>query len=140
MPRKNLKKANFKSFESRKVNSKHIRIAEDMMESKAWKELDPYDITAYMNFKRKYYVRSDHTDSSKDISLTYEGMGHLMSPERFKKSIDNLIRVGLIDLEKHKPQTREATIYSLSARWHKFGNEDFVERKRPMLKRKRVSC
>jgi hypothetical protein len=137
MPKVKTKIANFKPFESRKTNSKHIRITEDMTTSEAWGQLDPYDITAYMRFKRKYYVRSDQTDNSKNISLTYKEMGDLMSPDRFKKCVDNLLRVGLIDIENHKPQTRDATIYSLSTRWHKYGTEGFVEKKRPKFTRKR---
>ncbi len=60
-----------------------------------------------------------------------------MSWDRFKKSIDKLLQVGLIDIVKHRPQNRKATIYGLSSRWHKYGQEDFVKRQRPTLKRKK---
>jgi len=108
-----------------------------MLRSKAWAELDAYDVTAYINFKSKYHVKSTGENNSKDISLTYEEMGAVMSWGRFKKSIDNLLRVGLIDIVRHKPQAREATIYGLSVRWHKYGEEDFVIRQRPTTTRKK---
>ena len=128
--------ANFKDFESRSANSRYFRITSDMMNSAAWKELDPYDITTYAYLKSKYYVKKDGTDNVRDISLTYEEMTSLMSQNRFKKSIDKLISVGLIDLEIHNPHTRKATIYSLSKRWHSYKTQGFKPASRPVAARK----
>ncbi len=135
IPRK--RKANFEPFESRTANSKYLRITADMLKSKAWQELDPYDITAYMYFKDKYHVKSNGDSNVKDISLTYEEMEPVMSWGRFKKSIDSLLRVGLIDIVHHRPQARDATIYGLSSRWHKYGEKGFVKRQRPTIKRQK---
>jgi hypothetical protein len=108
-----------------------------MLNSKAWQELDPYDITAYVYFKSKHTKKKNGDYNSDDISLTYEEMEPLMSWGRFSKSIDNLLRVGLIDIIKHSPHTRDATIYGLSSRWHKYGEEDFKEQKRVKLSRRK---
>jgi len=108
-----------------------------MTRSKAWAELDAYDITAYLCFKSKYYVKSNGENNATDISLTYEEMSPIMSWGRFKKSIDNLLRVGLIDIVRHRPQTRDATIYGLSSRWHKYNEDGFVKRQRPTTSRKK---
>ncbi len=132
------RKANFETFESSTANSKYLRITADMMRSKAWAELDAYDISAYLYFKQKYHVKSNGDTNVKDISLTYEEMESVMSWGRFKKSIDKLLQVGLIDIIKHRPQTRAPTIYGLSSRWHKYGQEAFVIRHRPTLKRQKV--
>lgn len=124
------RKANFETFESRTANSKYLRITADMLKSKAWAELDAYDITSYLYFKQKYHVKSNGDTNGKDISLTYEEMKSVMCHDRFKKSVDNLLRVGFIDLVKHRPQIRECTIYGLSSRWHKYGQEDFKTHQR----------
>jgi len=108
-----------------------------MLRSKAWQELDAYDITTYIYFKSKYHVKSNGENNSTDISLTYEEMEPVMSWGRFKKSIDALLRVGLIDIIRHSPQTRNATIYGLSSRWHKYGADGFIKRQRPTISRKK---
>lgn len=132
------KKATFKKFESRKANSKYIRITKDMMESEAWAKLDVYDTNAYIHFKSKYYENNRiKTSNEKDISLTYKEMSKAMSSDRYKKSIDNLLEYGFIDIVKHSPQTRDATIYGLSSRWHDYGNGNFKKASRPKLSRKK---
>lgn len=138
MPRyKKPRQANFKPFESRTANSRYARITLDMMNSKAWSELDPFDITAYLYFKSKYFEkRTDGSDNRKDISLTYDEMRQQMSPDRFKKSIDNLVAYGFIDIIKHSPHTRDATIYALSARWQEYGTDDFKKHNRVKLSRR----
>ncbi len=133
------RKANFKPYESRSASGsiKHLRITHNMLNSKAWQQLDPYDITTYLYFKSKYYKKKNGDFNYKNISLTYGEMEPVMSWGRFKKSIDNLLRVGLIDIVRHRPQARDATIYGLSSRWHKYGEKDFVKRQRPTIKRKK---
>jgi len=54
---------------------------------------------------------------------------------RFTRAIDDLIRVGLIDIAKtgfglHK----DCTLYAISDRWEKFGTDEFVVMKRPKRK------
>jgi len=54
---------------------------------------------------------------------------------RFTRAIDDLLRVGLIDITKtgfglHK----DITLYSISDRWEKFGTDEFVVRKREKRK------
>jgi hypothetical protein len=129
------RKANFEAFECRTANSKYLRITADMMRSKAWAELDPFDITAYVYFKEKYHVKSTGENNARDISLTYKEMEAVMSWGRYKKSVDNLLRVGLIDLVKHRPHTRDCTIYGLSSRWHKYGQEDVKTHQRVKFSR-----
>jgi len=55
--------------------------------------------------------------------------------KRFTKAIDELVRVGLIDIAKsglglHK----DCTLYSISGRWEKFGTDEFVVKQRPTRK------
>lgn len=137
MASKKFRNANFKSFESRTKNSRYVRITVDMMKSLAWQELDTYDMVAYLCFKSEYYERNNKTDNQKDLSLTYDNMKKAMSPDRFRKCVDNLIRVGLIDIIIHKPQTRDATIYGLSDRWHAYGTSEFKEKERVKFNRRK---
>lgn len=51
---------------------------------------------------------------------------------RFTRAIDDLLRVGLIDITKsgfglHK----DVTLYAISDRWEKFGTDEFMVMKRP---------
>ena len=134
MPRKP-RKANFEPYESMSANSNYLRITHSMLKSKAWQALDPYDMTAYVYFKSKYTRKKNGDFNNKDISLTYKEMESVMSWQRFSKSIDKLLATGFIDIVRHSPQTRDATIYGLSSRWHKYGEPDFKEVKRAKLKR-----
>lgn len=128
------KQTSFKTFESFTEHAQHLRIAHNMMDSAAWKELDPYDVVVYLEFKRRYNGKKDNES---DISLTYEEMKKKMDKERFKKSIDRLIEVGFIDLVKHRAQQRKATIYGLSNRWRYYGTQLFEEgKKRAKLSRR----
>jgi len=113
------------------ANSKYVRVTKSMITSKAWRELDTFDKVAYMHFKLEY------NGTKQEVKLPYKDMEGVMSRDRFTKSIDNLLRVGLIDIVHHRPQMRDATIYGMSSRWHKYGEDGFIKRQRPSLKRRR---
>ena len=54
---------------------------------------------------------------------------------KFTRAIDELLRVGLIDITKtglglHK----DVTLYAISDRWEKYGTDEFVAKKRPKRK------
>ncbi len=58
-----------------------------------------------------------------------------ISDGKFTRVIDELLRVGLIDITKtgiglHK----DATLYAISDRWEKYGTDEFVVMKRPKRK------
>lgn len=106
-----------------------------MTRSKAWSELDVYDIAVYFQLKAKFHVKSNETNNSRNLSLPYREMEPLMCKERFTKSLDKLIAVGLIDIVDHRPHSRKCSIYGLSSRWHNYGTAEFVEKKRAVLSR-----
>ncbi len=135
MARQKNRRASFEPFESRSANSRYLRITSDMMRSKAWGELDPFDVTVYVYLKEQYKSYRDGSDNSREIELTYEGMSKIMSPGRFKKSIDNLVEKGFIDLVEHNPHRKRATVYGFSDRWHDYGTEHFKHKARAVLKR-----
>jgi hypothetical protein len=58
-----------------------------------------------------------------------------ISVGKFTRAIDDLLRVGLIDITKtgfglHK----DVTLYAISYRWEKFGTDEFVVMERPKRK------
>lgn len=72
-----------------------------------------------------------------DIQFTYgEAADKYGIPSgKFTRAIDELLRVGLIDISKtglglHK----DVTLYAISNRWEKFGTAEFVVKKRPKRK------
>jgi len=55
-----------------------------------------------------------------------------ISDKRFVKALDDLIRVGLIDIAKTGlGLKKDVTLYAMSDRWEKFGTDEFVVRQRP---------
>jgi hypothetical protein len=128
MARPRLLQANFEPFESQSKHSPYARIARSMVNSLAWKELNPYEITLYLHLKLKY---TGKPGGEKDISFTYKEGTKLMSKAVFTRSIDKLIEVGLVDLVRHMPYSSSCNIYGLSHRWHKYGTPDFKKKTRP---------
>ena len=54
-----------------------------------------------------------------------------MTRTRFRKSIDNLIQFGFIDINHHGGgMVKDVTTYFISERWEKYGQPDFEQRKR----------
>ncbi|MHB1325671.1 MAG: hypothetical protein ACYC0L_05615 [Thermoleophilia bacterium] len=133
--RKARKTWKFISAESRKEDGRFVRIAEDMLESLAWRQLDVYEQTLYLAMKNKFRVNSHGMDNGNNISFTYSEGRKLMTPRRFTKSIDHLIEVGLIDLLEQWRHTRKSNIYGLSPRWHDYGTDKFREKKRIKARR-----
>ena len=57
---------------------------------------------------------------------------HGISDGRFKRAIDDLIRVGLIDITKTGLGLKqEKSFYAISNRWEKYGTDAFIVKKRP---------
>jgi len=72
-----------------------------------------------------------------DIQFTYieAETDYGIPAGKFTRAIDELIRVGLIDITKtglglHK----DVTLYAISDRWLKYGTNEFIEKKRPKRK------
>jgi hypothetical protein len=58
-----------------------------------------------------------------------------ISDGSFTRAIDDLIRVGLIDIARTGlGLKRGVTLYAISDRWEKFGTDEFVVKKRPKRK------
>jgi len=58
-----------------------------------------------------------------------------ISEGKFKRAIDDLVRVGLIDITKTGlGLKKEVSLYAISNRWKKYGTDEFIVQKRPKRK------
>ncbi len=121
----------FKDFESATANGRWVRIAGDMLQSKAWEQLDVYEQVLYLHMKNKFRVNKHGESNDRNISFTYEEGQKLMSKPRFTKAIDKLIEVGFLDLVEHWRHSKKPTIYGLSVRWKDYNTKDFKKKIRP---------
>ena len=125
MAKKSKAEYELKPFESKTKKGKHIRIADDMMSSKAWEDLSVYARALYMEFKRKYNgVNED------DISFTYEEGKKIMSKNTFIKALDELIEHGFIYIIRPGGLNKQCTIYGFSNEWQYYGTNAFKVDKR----------
>ncbi len=72
-----------------------------------------------------------------EIQFTYnEALGKwAITQKQFTKAIDEVIRVGLIDITKSGfGLQKDKSLYAISDRWEKFGTDEFVVKKRQKRK------
>jgi len=116
------KKANkeqfdFKPFESTCIKPKHyLRIADNMMASKAWIDISCFAKVAYLYMKDKFNFTNED-----DISLTYKEVKELklMDKARYTKSLDELIEHGFIRI-KRQGILNVCTKFELINEWQYF--------------------
>jgi len=82
--------------------------------------------------KKEYYIANNgEIQFSYDEALDKWGI----SSKRFTKSIDELVRVGLIDITKSGfGLKKDKSLYAISGRWEKFGTNEFIIKKRQKRK------
>ena len=72
-----------------------------------------------------------------EIQFSYAEAGERygISAGKFTRAIDDLVRVGLIDITKTGlGLKKEVSLYAISNRWEKYGTDAFVVKKRPKRK------
>ncbi len=89
------------------------------IESLAWDMLSPYAVWLIMELYRKFngYNRSD-------LRLSYAETNDKISTGTFSKYIWELIGYGFIDVARWGTLERNNSIYALSDRWRKFGDNE----------------
>jgi len=142
-----------KSVESRDQRHRRRKYADmyidrDVILSKAFMELSGTAVRVYLFFlnkrvmkpfeggkpkrsgKGKYYVANNG-----EIQFTYaEAVEkyHIRSRGTFRDAIDQLVRVGLIDVAKTgMGLCKDVSLYAISERWKLYGTDEFVVKKRP---------
>ncbi len=100
-----------------------------MIDSEAWRELGAHEVAVYLMLKHMFYkttVDGAVTEqNSKRLIITFAEAKECLkiSGARFKKAIDKLEAVGLIDVVQRSRNMKHANIYGLSARWQEYKAE-----------------
>ena len=84
---------------------------------------------ARLNKKRKKHTHINNGEIVFPYAEAQKRFG--LTRPRFKRSIDNLIQFGFIDINHHGGgMVKDVTTYFISERWEKYGQPDFEQRKR----------
>lgn len=113
-------------FESHTKKGKHLRIADNMMDSPAWAELSVYAESIYLLMKKKFNYHN-----AENISLTYKEGMQKMSKDRYRDSLDELIDYGFIKIIGGGWTVQKATIFAFSDQWKYYGTDQFTVKPRP---------
>ena len=121
------------------MSNESIRVERSLLNSLAFKKLSGSGKYIYFQFltKRRFmkisgeWVCSNH----KELVFTYQDAEnkHGYSSAKFTRAIDELMKYGFIDIERYGGKIKgNYSLYGLSERWQRFGNDDFreVERKK----------
>lgn len=114
------------NFESRHDNGKFTKICDDMIQSKAWKQLTVSQIGLYFILKTKFTRHKDGTYNTLDISMPRSEWSQMYGRKTtFDKDIDALIEYGFIKVVLYRGNQRECTIYGFSDKWQLYGQDLF---------------
>ncbi len=124
MARKNKKL--FYAFESLHENGAFTKISNDMIKSKAWKNLSLRQQGLYLHLKTKFTKYKNQDTNVNDISIPKSEASTLYGDlSTFRKDIDVLIDTGFIRQIKSGWNTRTSNIYGFSDKWKLFGTDKF---------------
>jgi len=109
--------------------------------SKAYLSLNRNAIIVYGAFLcKRQFVKSGHNGQHKwlfvnngELVFVYSEAQNKynISAKQFTRAIDQLIQVGFLDINKPgKSLGKIPTVYTLSDRWMKYGELDFIEKRR----------
>lgn len=119
-----------------------VVLYDDIIDSKAWKEISGNAVKVYIQLMRKRYIRYEGkgrykravNDNAKNLSITIDEAKKLwgMDKRTLKKAIDELIEKGFIDLIEHGftkmsrttlIRQKKPNIYGLSERFREYGKK-----------------
>lgn len=119
-----------------------VVLQDDVIDTKAWKDISGNAVKIYIQFMRKRYIKyggkgkykkAAH-DNARDLSLTIDEAKKMWSMDKraLKKAIDELIEKGFIDIVEHGfaaiskntlIQQKKPNIYGLSERFRSYGKK-----------------
>jgi len=95
-------------------------LTNELINSKAWKELSCYARAVYIEIKHKYNGKNDG-----NLSYTYREASEIMHTDTFTKALRELVNNGLIDIIRSGGLYRKSNIFGLSDRWKSYDQENF---------------
>jgi len=104
----------------RKKGPPFVRLFNELIDSKAWKELSCYARAVYIEIHRKY-----NGSNNGNLSYTYREADKIMDRRTFTKALRELVNNGLIDIICSGGLHRKPNIFGLSDRWKFYGQENF---------------
>lgn len=132
-----------------KQSSDTISVKKNLLRSLAFKKLSGSGKYIYFQFLLKRIPQKKKSPrcksgewiilNEKELVFTYEEAQrkHGYSATKFTRAIDELIRLGFIDIEHFGGHAKgNYTLYGLSNRWERYGKPDFIEKERGKLKSK----
>jgi hypothetical protein len=104
---------NFRQFEGRKSNDRHVRITADMITSEAWTDLKATSVKLYISLKLRF-----NGTNHDELQLPHsEAVKIGLSKDIVKSCFDDLISHGFIEYVHQGRFTRTPNIYKLSGNW-----------------------
>ena len=100
--------------------SSFVMLTNELINSKAWKELSCYARAVYIEIKHKYNGKNDG-----NLSYTYREASEIMHTDTFTKALRELVNNGLIDIIRSGGLYRKSNIFGLSDRWKSYDQENF---------------
>ena len=128
MPKKKNEQMFFKGFESKRHLGRFIRIAYDMTESKAWRELSMVQRSLYFEMKREYIPEKSTRGiitpaNDKHFMFTHEKWFPLYHGNQrgWERDRQALIDKGFIERIERGYTTRTPDIFSFTEKWKDYG-------------------
>jgi len=107
----------------RKRKSKpFVQIFNEMLGSKAYKQLSHAAFRAYVHIRSKY-----NGNNGNDLSYTYQEAAEIMDRHTYAKALLQLTALGFLDLVRGGRLEKQCNIFALSERWRDYGTPQFKE-------------
>jgi hypothetical protein len=126
MPKK--KPPTHEPFEGKSDHGKFTKICDSMIDSDAWKSLEPSQMGLYLLIKRKFTKNKTGDDNRQNVSFPfseYKKIRTYSNQRTFWRDLDALIEHGFIEVVSSGKPTREPTIYGFSELWKCYGTPAF---------------
>jgi hypothetical protein len=124
--------------------SSGVYLEPELLDSAAFKGLGKWEWKVYLRFLQKRIISKPKTTKNRsaekivvnngEIIFTYGEAEKMGIPRReFRDSLDGLIKLGLIDINKlgSGGWQRDATTYFISERWKRWGRSDYQQTLNP---------
>ena len=118
----NKKKSNY-------IKPPFAAINKEMADSKAYKELRHASVRAYIHI-----CLAQKDDTGENIIFTYKQASEFMKEETYNNSIDQLVELGFIDMQRSGACFGKKNVFKKSERWRKYGTPEFRKGVRCVVK------
>ena len=117
----------FESFNSIGKGYKFTKICDDMMNSKAWKQLSMRQRGLYLELKKGFVTKNGgETHNQDELYIYYKNYKREYgSKNTLFNDVDALIENGFIRVIHNGKTARLPNIYGFWDMWKKYGNDDF---------------